>query len=106
MSLRKGWLERMIEQAARALAAIVQARKERRLDVAGQLIEETAVTLLGLSYQLLVTLDARTLQGMLPEPEQRDVLARLAMEDAEILLEKGHADLAARRVALAKELVA
>lgn len=103
MGISRSWIERMIEQAARALAAIVLARRERRLDVASQLIEQTSVTLLGLPYDLLISLDPVALRGMLPRIEQRDVLARLCLEDAEILLEKGHADLAARRVKLARD---
>ncbi len=97
MSIRKDYIERLIEEFAAALARIIQARREQRLADAQQLIRDTALSSLGMEYGALLLADPASTARLLGDPARVKVLARLVAEDGEALLQQGDSDTASAR---------
>ncbi|NMO19574.1 hypothetical protein HPC49_26805 [Pyxidicoccus fallax] len=89
MSIRKDYIERLIEEFAAALARIIKARREQRFADAQQLIHATALTSLGMEYGALLLADPASTARLLGNPARVKVLARLVAEDGELLLSRG-----------------
>jgi hypothetical protein len=104
MSIRKDFIERMIEQLVAALARILKARQEQRHDEALQLIGEAARSMLGMEYRVLTMADAASTARLLGEPGRVRVLAKLVRQEAEVRREQGDGLGAGDRFRLALEL--
>jgi hypothetical protein len=79
---RKDWVERQIEEVARALARLVQLEREKKYQDAEGLLQETAQSLTGLPYGTLLALDAASIASLLERTEQVLALAQLLDRDA------------------------
>ncbi|WP_342377752.1 hypothetical protein NVS55_00530 [Myxococcus stipitatus] len=103
MSIRKDYIERLIEQFAAALARLLKARREKRYDDAARLLRATALDTLGMEYEALLMVDASSTARLLGEPARVKVLARLVAEDGDLHeVQDAHATAASRfRYALA-----
>jgi hypothetical protein len=104
MSIRKDFIERMIEQLVAALARILKARQEQRYDDALQHIGEAARSMLGMEYRVLTLADAASTARLLGEPGRVRVLAKLVRQEAEVRREQGDALGAGDRFRLSLEL--
>lgn len=104
MSIRKDYIERMIEQLVAALARILRARQEQRYEEALQLIGEAARSMLGMEYRVLTMADAASTARLLGEPGRVRVLAKLVRQEAEVRRGQGDALGAGDRFRLALEL--
>ncbi|WP_426756215.1 hypothetical protein [Myxococcus sp. Y35] len=91
MSLRKDYIERLIEEFAAALSRILKARREKKLADAQRLIQETALSTLGMEYTALLMADPVSTARLLGSPTRVKVLARLVAEDGELNAEQGDA---------------
>ncbi|GHG89184.1 hypothetical protein [Comamonas sp. JC664] len=89
MSLRKDYIERLIEEFAAALSRIIKARREKKLADAQRLIQETALSTLGMEYMALLMADPASTAKLLGAPTRVKVLARLVAEDGELIAEQG-----------------
>ncbi|WP_164010873.1 hypothetical protein [Pyxidicoccus trucidator] len=89
MSIRKDYIERLIEEFAAALARIIKARQEQRLADAQRLIQDTALFALGMEYGALLLADPASTARLLGDPSRVKVLARLVAEDGEVLQQQG-----------------
>lgn len=106
MSIRKDYIERLVEQFAAALARLLKARREKRFDDAAQLLRATALDTLGMEYDALLMVDARSTARLLGEPSRVKVLARLVAEDGELHQDQGDSATAAVRFRYALALYA
>jgi hypothetical protein len=97
MTIRKDYLERLIEQFVAALARILKANQEQRPEEAWRLIRDTALSTLGMDYDALLLGDARATARLLGDPERVRMLARLVTQEAEALALRGDAATAAAR---------
>ncbi|XXF78274.1 hypothetical protein P2318_00520 [Myxococcaceae bacterium GXIMD 01537] len=104
MSIRKDYIERLIEQFAAALAKVLKARQERRTEDALDLIREAGRSLLGMEYGVLTMVDAASTARLLDAPERVKVLAKLVHQEAEVRRERGEGREADERFLLALEL--
>ncbi|AGC41454.1 hypothetical protein MYSTI_00095 [Myxococcus stipitatus DSM 14675] len=84
MSIRKDYIERLIEQFAAALVRLLAARREKRYDDAARLLRATALDTLGMEYEALLMVDASSTARLLGEPSRVKVLARLVAEDGDL----------------------
>ncbi|NVJ26226.1 MULTISPECIES: hypothetical protein [Myxococcus] len=89
MSIRKDYIERLVEQFAEALSRLLKARQEKRFAEAAGLIRSTALDTLGMEYDALLMVDAASTSRMLGDPLRVKILARLVAEDGELHLEQG-----------------
>jgi hypothetical protein len=103
--IRQDYIERMIQQLAQALKALIQAREEKRPEDALQLLRETALSLLGMEYGVLTMADAASTARLLGHPQRVVGLARLVVEEGELLREQGQEARASLRWGLALELL-
>ncbi|AKF79052.1 hypothetical protein MFUL124B02_00640 [Myxococcus fulvus 124B02] len=106
MSIRKDYVERLIEQFAAALARLLKARHEKRFADAAALIRSTALDTLGMEYSALLMVDAASTARLLGDPMRVKVLARLVAEDGELHLEQGDSRMATERFEYALALYA
>ncbi|MFP2905534.1 hypothetical protein ACLESD_10830 [Pyxidicoccus sp. 3LFB2] len=97
MSIRKDYIERLIEEFAAALARIIKARREQRLADAQQLIQDTALASLGMEYGALLLADPASTSQLLGSPVRVKVLARLVAEEGELLQQQGDSTTALAR---------
>lgn len=97
MSIRKDYIERLIEQFAAALAGILKARREQRHAEAQRLIHDTALSTLGMEYGALLLADPASTARLLGSPVRVKVLARLVAEEGELLGHQGDTDTASAR---------
>jgi hypothetical protein len=104
MSIRKDFIERMIEQLVAALARILKARQEGRHEDALHLIGEAARSTLGMEYRVLTMADAASTARLLGEPSRVRVLAKLVRQEAEVRRARGDGPGAGDRFRLALEL--
>jgi hypothetical protein len=104
-SIREDYIERMIERLVAALAAILQAGKQERWEEALDLVRQTSLSLFGLEYRMLVTIDARSVADLLGHPEKIQALARLVLEEARLLERRGELALADARRSHAEALL-
>ena len=102
--LRKDYIERMIQQFAAAISAILKLRREKKTEEAQQVLSDTALSLLGMEYSTLTMADAASTAKLLGQPLRVKVLARLVAEDGELLEQKGEHARASVRWGLALEL--
>lgn len=104
MSIRKDYIERLIEEFAAALARILKARREQRFADAQQLVQDTALSSLGMEYSALLLADPVSTARLLGDPARVKVLARLVAEDGEVLQQQGDSATAAARFSYALAL--
>lgn len=88
-TVRKDYIERLIEQLAEALAALLALRRDRKHEAAQALIRESSLSLLGMEYSVLTSMDARSVAQLLGHPEKIKALAGLIAEEAELLRQRG-----------------
>lgn len=79
--LRKDWVERQIEEVARALAKLLQLEREQRYQDAEALLHQTAQSLTGMDYSTLLALDAESIASVLERGERVLALAQLIDRD-------------------------
>jgi len=89
--LRTDYIQRMIDQIARALVRILRQRKDSEFVQAQQSLDDTVRMLFGLGIDLMLSMDLDSLIGSLQEPEKILVLTRLLKIDAELALDAGDA---------------
>jgi hypothetical protein len=102
--IRKDYIERLIEQLAAAFKALLKLREEKRPEQARQLIRDTALSALGMEYDVLTMADAASTARLLGHPARVVGLARLVAVEGELLEEQGEQARAALRWGLALEL--
>lgn len=94
MPIRKDYIEQMIQQFAEAIARLLKLRQEQKYDQAIVAVKEGCLTLLGMEYGVLTSVDAGSAAQLLSHPEKIKVLAKLEEEEAELLRLKGNASAA------------
>lgn len=87
--IREDYIERMIERLVAALAAILKAGRSQKTDEALDLIQQTSLSLFGMEYRMLITIDAGSVAELLGHPEKIKALAKLVMAEAELLQQCG-----------------
>ncbi|MGZ3458683.1 MAG: hypothetical protein ACXU86_09270 [Archangium sp.] len=103
--IREDYIERMIEKLVAALAAILKAGKGQRTDEALDLIQQTSLSLFGMEYRMLITIDAGSVAGLLGHPEKIKALAKLVSAEADLLQQRGDTEGAAHRLHHARALL-
>lgn len=88
---REDYIERMIQKLVEALAAIMKAGKSQKTDEALELIQQTSLSLFGMEYRMLITIDAGSVAGLLGHPEKIKALAKLVLAEADVLEQRGDA---------------
>jgi hypothetical protein len=96
--IRQDYITRMIEQLVAALAAILGAATGKKTDDALVLVHEACLTVLGMEYRMLLTIDAASVAELLGHPEKIQALARLVIAEADVLQLKGDSEGAAHRL--------
>ncbi|MCY1018055.1 hypothetical protein [Pyxidicoccus sp. MSG2] len=104
MSIRKDYIERLIEEFAAALARILKARREQKFADAQRLIQDTALSTLGMEYAALLLADPASTARLLGSPARVKVLARLVAEDGALLQQQGDTATASARLQYALAL--
>ncbi|HEX8701439.1 MAG TPA: hypothetical protein VF815_21610 [Myxococcaceae bacterium] len=102
--IREDYIERMIQQFAAVFKALLKAREEQRPEDALKLIRETALSVLGMEYSTLTMADAASTARLLGDPVRVVGLARLVVEEGELLRAQGKETRASLRWSLALEL--
>lgn len=102
--IREDYIERLIQQFAAAFKALLKAREEQRPEDALQLIRETSLSLLGMEYGALTMADAASTARLLGHPLRVTGLARLVVEEGQLLRAQGKETRASLRWSLALEL--
>lgn len=102
--IRKGYIERLIEEIAQVLVRLLRLRKEGKHAEAVQAVREACVSLFGVEYDVLVGVDAASAAGLLGSPEKVRHFAKLVREEAESLEAMGQSALAERRRVFADTL--
>jgi hypothetical protein len=87
--IREDYIERMIEKLVAALAAILKAGKTQKTEEALELVHQTSLSLFGMEYRMLITIDAASVAGLLGHPEKIKALAKLVSAEAELLQQRG-----------------
>jgi sugar diacid utilization regulator len=87
--IREDYIERMIEKLVVALAAILKAGKSQKTEEALDLVHQTSLSLFGMEYRMLITIDAASVAGLLGHPEKIKALAKLVSAEAELLQQRG-----------------
>jgi hypothetical protein len=82
--IEKDCIMRMIAQLTAVLTKVISSRQAKRYDDAAELIQNAYGELFGLSGEVLETLDAGTLAGLLGEREKIKALAILLKEDGDL----------------------
>jgi hypothetical protein len=96
--IREDYIERMIERLAAALAAILKAGKAQKTEEALDLVHQTSLSLFGMEYRMLVTIDAGSVAELLGHPEKIKALAKLVGAEADLLLRRGETAEASQRL--------
>ena len=102
--IREDYIERQIQQLAAVLKALLKAREEQRPEDVLKLIRETSLSLLGMEYGVLTMADAASTARLLGHPVRVVGLARLVVEEGELLRAQGKETRASLRWSLALEL--
>ncbi|QRN96823.1 hypothetical protein JRI60_48930 [Archangium violaceum] len=89
--IREDYIERMIERLVAALAAILKAGKGQKTEEALDLIHQTSLSLFGMEYRMLITIDAGSVAELLGHPEKIKALAKLVSAEADLLQQRGDA---------------
>jgi dsRNA-specific ribonuclease len=87
--IREDYIERMIERLAAALAAILKAGKAQKAEEALDLVHQTSLSLFGMEYRMLITIDAGSVAELLGHPEKIKALAKLVRAEAALLQQRG-----------------
>ena len=87
--IREYYIERMIERLVAALAAILKAGKSQKTEEALDLVQQTSLSLFGMEYRMLITIDAASVADLLGHPEKLKALAKLVSAEADILQQHG-----------------
>lgn len=103
--IREDYIERLIQQFAAAFKALLKARQEQRPEEVLQLIREASLSLLGMEYSALTLADAASTAKLLGHPLRVVGLARLVVEEGELLRAQGQEARASLRWSLALELL-
>ncbi|MFE8604545.1 hypothetical protein [Archangium violaceum] len=96
--IREDYIERMIERLVAALAAILKAGKSQKTEEALDLVHQTSLSLFGMEYRMLITIDAGSVAGLLEHPEKIKALAKLVSAEAELLQQRGDTEAVAHRL--------
>lgn len=102
--IREDYIERLIQQFAAVFKALLKAREEQRPEDVLKLIRETSLSLLGMEYSALTMADAASTARLLGHPLRVVGLARLVVEEGELLRAQGKETRASLRWSLALEL--
>ncbi len=89
--IREDYIERMIEKLVAALAAILKAGKAQKTEEALDLLHQTSLSLFGMEYRMLITIDAGSVAELLGHPEKLKALAKLVSAEADLLQQRGDA---------------
>ena len=103
--IREDYIERMIERLVAALAAILKAGRGQKTEEALDLIHQTSLSLFGMEYRMLITIDAGSVAGLLEHPEKLKALAKLVSAEAELLQQRGDTEGEAHRLGHALALL-
>ncbi|MFY0526716.1 hypothetical protein ACN28I_27425 [Archangium gephyra] len=103
--IREDYIERMIERLVAALAAILKAGKSQKTEEALDLVHRTSLSLFGMEYRMLITIDAGSVAGLLEHPEKLKALAKLVSAEAELLQQSGDTEGVAHRLGHALALL-
>jgi hypothetical protein len=103
--IREDYIERMIEKLVAALAAILKAGKTQKAEEALDLVHQTSLSLFGMEYRMLITIDAASVAGLLGHPEKIKALAKLVSAEADLLQQRGDAVGVAHRLGHALALL-
>ena len=74
--IREDYIERMIERLVAALAAILKAGKSQKTEEALDLVHQTSLSLFGMEYRMLITIDAGSVAGLLEHPAEMGGMPR------------------------------
>ncbi|ACL65070.1 conserved hypothetical protein [Anaeromyxobacter dehalogenans 2CP-1] len=88
MTLRRDFIQRMLEQLGWALAGVLKLRRAGAHEQAVQQLESTATGLVGIDLRMVASVESATAAALVAEPERLLVLARLCLERAEIAREQ------------------
>ncbi len=102
--IREDYIERQIQKLAAVFKALLKAREEQRPEDALKLIRETSLSVLGMEYSALTMADAASTALLLGHPVRVVGLARLVVEEGELLRAQGKETRASLRWSLALEL--
>lgn len=86
---RKDFIERMVEQLAELLRAVMKARSRKDTEAALEQLREGGRGVLGMDPQVLLAVDAHAAADLLGDPARVKVLARLAEEEAAVREDAG-----------------
>jgi hypothetical protein len=103
--IREDYIERMIERLVAALAAILKAGQSQKTEEALDLVHQTSLSLFGMEYRMLITIDAGSVAGLLEHPEKLKALAKLVSAEADLLQQRGDTEGAAHRLGHALALL-
>ncbi|AKI99391.1 hypothetical protein ATI61_109406 [Archangium gephyra] len=103
--IREDYIERMIERLVAALAAILKAGSSQKTEEALDLVHQTSLTLFGMEYRMLITIDAGSVAGLLEHPEKLKALAKLVSAEAEQLQQRGDTEAMTHRLGHALALL-
>ncbi len=103
--IREDYIERMIEKLVAALAALLKGGKGQRWEEVQDQLQQTSLSLFGMEYRMLVTIDVASVAELLGHPEKIKALARLVSAEAELLQQRGELPGAADRLEHALELL-
>ncbi len=96
--IRQDYITRMIEQLAAALAAILGAATGKKPEDALALVHEASLTLFGMEYRMLITVDAGSVAELLGHPAKIQALAKLVIAEADVLRRQGDTEGVAHRL--------
>ncbi|HEX8825834.1 MAG TPA: hypothetical protein VF794_38340 [Archangium sp.] len=103
--IREDYIERMIEKLVAALAVILKAGKTQKTEEALDLVHQTSLSLFGMEYRMLLTIDAASVAELLGHPEKIKALAKLVSAEADLLQQRGDAVGVAHRLGHALALL-
>ena len=103
--IREDYIERMIEKLVAALAVILKAGKTQKTEEALDLVHQTSLSLFGMEYRMLLTIDAASVAELLGHPEKIKALAKLVSAEADLLQQRGDAVGVAHRLGHALALI-
>lgn len=99
-ALQSDYLQRIIEEVARAIAAAVGLRQRGELEQAQSVLADGASEALGMDFRILSRMDVSSVASLLGTPERMALLADILAESARIAAgagKPGDAERLARR---------
>jgi hypothetical protein len=101
---QKDYIQRLIEQLADALASLLKKRRAKQNAEARVMVGDACRELLGMEFDVLVSVDPRSAAELLGHPARVRALAQLVQQDAFALEGLGDSIAADARMALASQL--